>query len=339
MIARRVWPQGTVGGCMQLVDVFNGDADGLCALHQLRLAEPHDDALLVTGVKRDIELLRRVPLVAGSHVTVLDVSLARNREALVRLLDHGMTVAYFDHHYAGDVPKHRALQVHIDGDADVCTSMLVDRHLGGRYRAWAVVGAFGDNMGESARSLAATLDLSGPAVDALRELGECLNYNAYGETVDDLFVAPDALYRQLRHHADPWHCLAQEPVLAKIRQGRADDLARASRIRPHNPCTHARVFVLPDAPWSRRVRGSWGNQLAQDFPDAAHALLTPVDGDAYVVSVRAPRRHAHGADRLCRAFPGGGGRAAAAGIDRLAHDALADFVDAFEQAFGRDGRV
>ncbi len=323
---------------MRYVDVFNGDADGLCALHQLRLAEPHDDALLVTGVKRDIELLRRVPLEAGAHVTVLDVSMARNREALMQLLAGGMEVDYFDHHYAGDVPRHPALRVHVDSDAEVCTSMLVDRHLGGRHRAWAVAGAFGDNMGDAARSLAASLDLPGPAVDALRELGECLNYNAYGETVDDLFVAPDALYRQLRRHADPWHCLAQEPVLAMIRDGRAEDLERASHVRPHAQCAGARVYVLPDAPWSRRVRGSWGNQLAQASPDRAHALLTPVDGDAYVVSVRAPRRRARGADTLCRAFSGGGGRAAAAGIDRLPHDALADFVEAFERAFGRDGQ-
>ena len=33
---------------MKFYDVFNGDADGLCALHQLRLAEPRD-AVLVTG--------------------------------------------------------------------------------------------------------------------------------------------------------------------------------------------------------------------------------------------------------------------------------------------------
>lgn len=38
---------------------FNGDADGLCALQQLRLAEGAD-AVLVTGVKRDIHLLKRV---------------------------------------------------------------------------------------------------------------------------------------------------------------------------------------------------------------------------------------------------------------------------------------
>jgi hypothetical protein len=45
----------------QAYDVFNGDADGICALHQLRLANPRD-AVLLTGVKRDIALLQRVPL-------------------------------------------------------------------------------------------------------------------------------------------------------------------------------------------------------------------------------------------------------------------------------------
>ena len=55
-------------------DVFNGDADGLCALQQLRLAEPADEAVLVTGVKRGIGLLARVDAVAGDRVTVLDVS-------------------------------------------------------------------------------------------------------------------------------------------------------------------------------------------------------------------------------------------------------------------------
>jgi hypothetical protein len=55
-------------------DVFNGDADGLCALHQLRLARPIE-SVLVTGVKRDIELLPRVAAVAGDAVTALDISL------------------------------------------------------------------------------------------------------------------------------------------------------------------------------------------------------------------------------------------------------------------------
>ena len=59
---------------MAYFDVFNGDADGICSLQQLRLAEPRESAL-VTGVKRDIALLKRVQAESGDEVTVLDVSL------------------------------------------------------------------------------------------------------------------------------------------------------------------------------------------------------------------------------------------------------------------------
>ena len=38
-----------------LFDVFNGDADGICALLQLRLERPLATQL-ITGVKRDIQL-------------------------------------------------------------------------------------------------------------------------------------------------------------------------------------------------------------------------------------------------------------------------------------------
>ena len=70
---------------MTRYDVFNGDADGLCALHQLRLAQPAE-ARLVTGMKRDIALLKQVPAQAGDEVTVLDISIERNRLALEALL-------------------------------------------------------------------------------------------------------------------------------------------------------------------------------------------------------------------------------------------------------------
>ena len=38
-------------------DVFNGDADGICALVQLRLATPIE-SVLITGAKREIALLQ-----------------------------------------------------------------------------------------------------------------------------------------------------------------------------------------------------------------------------------------------------------------------------------------
>ena len=69
-------------------DIFNGDADGLCALQQLRLEEPRE-AELVTGVKRDIRLVERVQTRAGDELTVLDVSLKSNADALRRVHTSG----------------------------------------------------------------------------------------------------------------------------------------------------------------------------------------------------------------------------------------------------------
>lgn len=62
---------------------------------------------LVTGLKRGIALLARVPAVAGDEVLVCDLSMERNLVALVGLLDRGVRVRYFDHHaLLREIPKH-----------------------------------------------------------------------------------------------------------------------------------------------------------------------------------------------------------------------------------------
>ncbi|WP_338040528.1 hypothetical protein [Methylocucumis oryzae] len=132
------------------IDVFNGDADGICALIQYRLANPAE-AQLITGPKRDIQLLEQVQAQPGDQVTVLDISLEKNRQDLDRILAEGADVFYVDHHQAGELPKHPKLKTLIDTDANVCTSLLMDQHLSGQYRAWAVTAAFGDNLIDSAK--------------------------------------------------------------------------------------------------------------------------------------------------------------------------------------------
>ena len=67
---------------MGRIDIFNGDADGICALTQLRNDEPAD-SVLVTGVKRDIELVDKARIGSGDRVTVLDVSFDKNRNGLI----------------------------------------------------------------------------------------------------------------------------------------------------------------------------------------------------------------------------------------------------------------
>ena len=142
---------------MHHIDVFNGDADGICALHQLRLVDPVDSQL-VTGPKRDISLLKRVKAMAGDQVTVLDVALSKNREALDKLLEAGVQVRYFDHHQPGEIPEHPNFEPHIDTDANVCTSLLVNQSLQGRHLLWAVTAAFGDNLADAARQAAVPLE-------------------------------------------------------------------------------------------------------------------------------------------------------------------------------------
>jgi hypothetical protein len=311
-------------------DVFNGDADGICALHQLRLIEPRA-SIRVTGVKRDIALLERVDALAGDAVTVLDISLARNTVALHRLLARGAVCRYFDHHFAGEIPAHPNLQSFIDTAPDVCTSLLVDRYLDGRQRVWAVVAAYGDNLAAPARMAAAALALNATQLAQLQELGECINYNAYGESVADLYYAPADLYETLAGYADPFRFISDEPVFDVLRAGRADDLYHASELRPETATARCAVYILPDAAWSRRVNGTFGNQLANAHPERAHAVLTR-HGGGYAVSVRAPMANPRGADALCRQF-GGGGRQAAAGIDVLPEAEFGRFAAAFSRAF------
>ena len=86
---------------MPTYDVFNGDADGICALIQLRLAEPAETTL-ITGVKRDIALAKQVPTSEPSQVNILDVSLDKNRDAVEALLAADCSGFYVDHHYPGE---------------------------------------------------------------------------------------------------------------------------------------------------------------------------------------------------------------------------------------------
>jgi len=316
---------------MPFYDIFNGDADGICALHQLRLAQPRV-ATLVTGVKRDVRLLERVAAAAGDELTVLDISLKANAGAARRALAAGARLSWFDHHAAGDVPQHANLKAHIDTVPDICTSLIVDRFLDGRFRAWAVVAAFGDNMAESARRAAGGLDLDEAGLQRLRELGECINYNAYGETVDDLHYPPADLYEVLSHYRDPIDFIEGEPVLDVLRAAMADDMDRARSLTPQAATAGAALYVMPDAAWTRRVHGIFANQLATRHPQRAHALLVGNAG-AYTVSVRAPVAKPVGADALCLRFETGGGRQAAAGINRLPAAELARFTAEFNQAY------
>ena len=300
---------------MRFYDIFNGDADGLCALHQLRLAEPRN-ATLITGVKRDIALLARVTPEPGDQLTVLDVSLDTNREALIGALGVGARVLYFDHHFAGEIPHHGLLEAHIDTSATVCTSLIVDRHLEGRHRAWAIVAAFGDNLSDQAYSAAGALGLERADVETLRELGECLNYNAYGASLADLHFHPAELYLRMQPYADPLAFCAQAPELDALRRASANDLKLAMALPVEEVGDAAVAVFMPEAAWSRRVAGTFANELSRRHTHRTVALLVR-SGAGFQVSLRAPGHGESAMHLLARQFESGNGRARSAGIQYL----------------------
>ena len=345
------------------IDVFNGDADGLFAAHQLRLAEPGPDPArveVVTGLKREIGLLERIALpIAPAHaerqvprgapvsprgrraggegadarplqLRVFDIALGRNRPALDRLLAAGATVRWFDHHHPGVVPEHPRLRAVIDTAPDTCTSLIVDRELRGAHRRWAVAAAFGDNLTAVAHALGVAGGLGERELAQLRELGEAVNYNGYGETLDDVLLAPAALYARLSPYGDPLDFARDDPLVSELAARRRGDLAIAVQLPPWRESATGAVFVLPDEAWSRRVLGGFANLLAERSSASAFAVLKARTDGSYMASVRAPLDRPRGTDRLCRRF-GGDGRAGAGGIDRLAADQLDAFACAFEQ--------
>ena len=314
---------------MRIFDIFNGDADGLCSLVQLRNANPVE-ATLITGVKRDINLLDKVEAKKGDRITVLDVSMDTNKAALLKALDAGAEVFYCDHHESGDIPASPTLTALINTDANVCTSLLINGHLKGRFAEWAVTGAFGDNLNESAQALARTIHLSGEQLQQLENLGICINYNGYGAALEDLHFHPRDLYRELVKYTSPFAFIAENAaVFSRLNDGYHGDMQTVASLKPEMADSHAAVFALPNQPWARRVSGVFSNDLANQHPARAHAVLTEKPDGNYLVSVRAPLSNKQGASEICKQFATGGGRAAAAGINDLPKSELPRFLEVF----------
>ncbi|NGZ67867.1 DHH family phosphoesterase [Vibrio aestuarianus] len=311
-------------------DIFNGDADGIISLLQIRLAQPRTTTL-ITGVKRDIQLLEGLDFKSRDSLTVLDLSLNKNRTALQRALDMGVTVFYADHHQADDIPVSRLLDAHIDLDPDTCTALIVDKWLGGQFHEWAITAAYGDNLLAKADKLAIKAGLSINQAEQLKELGTLINYNGYGESVDQLHYHPANLYQALLVYPSPFDVIADlNSPFYHLQQAYEQDMQAAQSLTPIHRSQWLSVFELPDDAASHRVCGVFGNWLANQTPGSAHAVLTQNQNGSYTVSLRAPLDNKQGAGGLCSAFATGGGREAAAGINALDKSQLAEFIEAVE---------
>ncbi len=312
-------------------DIFNGDADGICALVQLRLATPID-SVLITGVKRDIALVEKVDISDCNSATVLDISFDKNREAVAALIEAEIPLEYFDHHKPGAKLTSPLIDYHIDTEPTTCTGLLVSQHIQHAYPAWACVALYGDNQHIAANTFATQHNLAESQQNTLRELGTLMNYNGYGNAIEDLHIHPKNLFQAALKHIDPVDFYHTE-LIQNLRQGYQQDNQNCNQQTPHYSSKTGHIYILPNTAWARRMSGDFGNQLARKNPDQAHAVISEKPSGGYLVSVRAPKQRPLGADALCSNFPSGGGRSAAAGINHLDLDQLPHFIKAFDQQF------
>lgn len=314
-------------------DVFNGDADGIIALLQLRLNEPKS-AQLITGVKRDNNLLKHVDITQAKSVVALDISMEKNTEALSAILANDIEVFYCDHHRTGEVPVSDKLTVLVDTSPEVCTSLLINGLLDNKYIAWAIAAAYGDNLVSTADELALQQNLTKPQREFLCKLGTLINYNGYGASLADLHFDPAVLYQALLAYNSPFDVEAdQDSVFYTLQSGYQADHKNVTELAPHISNDICEIYLLPCEAWARRISGVFGNELANRNPDKAHAVLTLNSDGSYMVSVRAPLNNRIGADEVCIQFATGGGRKAAAGINKLAEQAINQFVDLLMQQY------
>jgi len=309
--------------------LFNGDADGICAAQQLLLANPQE-VEPITGVKREISLLQRIESVSNAQITVLDISVEKNLPALKKLLDQDCHICWFDHHESPEIPDHPNFDCYIDTQPDINTSLLVSQFLEKGVSLWSIVGLFGDNMHQKAESLARELQLVNQKINLLKELGELLNYNAYGGSIDDLFFHPAQLLEKVKPFSDPFSFLEEGSTVEILKSGRDEDLQKANSTKQLS----SGIYVFPNEKWARRVIGIYANKTAQKEPDQAHAVLVQTKKDGYLVSVRSPINGNLNAAEFCSQFPTGGGRKKAAGINFLPENLLADFIDRFHNYYG-----
>ncbi len=212
--------------------------------------------------------------------------------------------------------------------------MLVNQYLQQPYPEWAIVAAYGDNLDHSAEQLADTLMLSTEQRERLKQLGIYINYNGYGASIEDLHIHPAELFNILIQFKSPFDIIQQRgDLFRQLQEAYQSDMEQAAALQPLEADEKTAVYLLPDASWARRISGVFGNQLANQAPDRAHAIITRTPAGNFQISVRAPLNLKTGADELCARFPGGGGRKAAAGINQLPESQLEQFISTFKQHY------
>ena len=75
-----------------------------------------------------------------------------------------------------------------------------------------------------------------------------------------------------------YEVITGEPVFEVLRNVMGEDLDRAEGLAPALRDQGHALYVLPDAAWSRRIHGHFGNRVTNADPARASAILVKKTG-------------------------------------------------------------
>ena len=307
------------------------------SLIQLRKAFPvEQEHHLITGIKRDINLLSKVTNEIGceAQINALDISFDKNFNDVERLLSVADSFFYCDHHKADKLFTHRKLNTIIDTSAFVCTGLLVSHYLEQKYHLWAIASLFGDGLDKIAYQEVKQQQLSEKRVAQIKELGVLVNYNGYGGSIEDLHYHPADLFKTLSEYDSPLEVIEdKQSPFSNLSTCYERDLSEAVGCQPFYNDSLVIGVHLPNQAWSKRISGTFGNLLSKQNKDKAIVVVSDnVDG-TLTISLRAPKTKPFGASELCSRYPSGGGRASAAGVNALELQKLESFVNSVAEYY------
>ena len=114
-----------------------------------------------------------------------------------------------------------------------------------------------------------------------------LNYNSYGDAIEELYYSPVELHKRMRNYSNPVTFIEGESVFSNLREAYYQDMSAARGVlgetRPGGL-----VNFLPNLPWARRLTVTFANLIANDYRNQVIAVLTHGDSHHYRVHLRTP---------------------------------------------------
>ncbi len=266
-------------------DICAGDADALCAVLQWRLHEPKV-AQMVSGPLCVTDSLGNFPVFPGDELLVCNVPIQVSRTPVTQTPARHATVQYLDCRGPASLLWHLQAKGTIPTSAKVCSSLLVNHLLQGKFRGWALVGAYGSAVQFDSEAQALAPGCSAGERKRLQQLGEAISYNAGVLHPRYVYMEPAHLYAQLARYDDPLDFLQAEPVAAELDGVFQSDLQKALAWKPYWKDAHATVYVLPDEGWAYRVARQLKSRLAVLNPGRAIAVLSPAGSGSVRVAVQ-----------------------------------------------------